>query len=116
MLEKHRKSELINITRRLNGRKHLIYGNHDYFLPIEYIRAGFWSAHTHLEVEGMICVHDPCFAVTDPLTTFLCGHVHTLFKYVSNCVNVGVDQWNYTPVPLNIIHEYIKENNINREG
>jgi calcineurin-like phosphoesterase family protein len=38
----------------------------------------------------------------------LCGHVHEKWKVKGNTVNVGVDQWNFTPIDINQILEAIK--------
>ena len=85
--------------KKLNGEKHLILGNHDRMDAFAYIRVGIASVHTSLYVEGAYLCHDPAWSVAqDASQMVFCGHVHTLFKKAKNCVNVGVDVWDFTPV------------------
>lgn len=37
----------------------------------------------------------------------LCGHVHEKWKVVGRMINVGVDQWNFKPVPVSEIEKII---------
>lgn len=37
------------------------------------------------------------------------GHVHTAWKFKRKMINVGVDVWDYTPVPLSTIERIIKD-------
>jgi len=37
----------------------------------------------------------------------LCGHVHEKWKVVGRMINVGVDQWNFAPVPVTEIEKII---------
>lgn len=98
-----RKPYFEHIFERLPGRKHLIIGNHDRLLPRDYLEAGFYSVHTHLEIEiegigPVALVHDPVLSELNRSALFLCGHAHTLFTHIRNVVNVGVDVWDYMPV------------------
>jgi calcineurin-like phosphoesterase family protein len=92
----------------LNGRIHLIVGNHDIRDCVFLHEIGIYSIHyPYLEVEEFICIHDPAASCTDRSRTFLHGHIHTLFSRYKNCVNVGVDVNNFTPVSI----ESIRKNN-----
>ena len=95
------------ILDKLNGTKVLILGNHDEIKPFGYVRAGFWSVHTSLEVhtEGydVVMNHDPSVACLVPNEKiFICGHTHNLFKAIPEhrTVNVCVENWDYTPVTM----------------
>lgn len=94
------------ILSKLNGRKHLILGNHDNLKPFDYIEYGFTSVHTSLEILNPHCktkiilVHDPALSCVDKEATFLGGHVHHLFQEVQNFINVGVDVRKFLPVSL----------------
>lgn len=84
----------------------LILGNHDKFKPFDYVEIGFESVHTSLEIpEGYILIHDPAIAGCLIDRKFICAHVHLLFKYTNNCVNVGCPVWDYKPVSLDQIEE-----------
>ena len=92
---------LENYVRRLNGRKHLILGNHDIKNPWLYTEIGFWSVHApYLEVEEFILVQDPALSITKRNQWFLCGHVHDLFRIIENCFNVGVDVNDFKPLSI----------------
>ena len=101
-----------SIVRKLNGRKILILGNHDYLKPFTYVnRIGFWSVHTSLEItiEGidLVICHDPAPSCIDRSKSFICGHVHDLFKVHKNVINVGVDVWDYKPVSFEELKPYL---------
>ena len=93
------------LLRNLNGHKHLILGNHDKMNPFLYVECGFESVHTALEVEEFILVHDPAVSVVNKNRKWLVGHIHSLFKHQKNCLNVGVDVWDYFPVSINQCRE-----------
>jgi len=96
-MEKH-PEPLRKIIERLNGRKILILGNHDEINVWHYLRMGFESVHTSLDIGKYILIHDPVASVTKPDRKWLCGHVHNMWKKSGNCVNVGVDVWDFNPV------------------
>jgi len=104
-----KKPYIESLVKKINCRKYLILGNHDRFKPFDYEEVGFISVHTALEVDGYILRHDPACAIVAPEKTWFCGHVHTLFKRIKNVVNVGVDQWNYFPVSLEVLESYLKK-------
>ena len=101
------------ILDRMNGKKVLILGNHDSLKPFSYINVGFYSVHTHLELNigGVDCVlvHDPVHSITAKEKTFICGHVHDMFKIHKNVINVGVDVWDFKPASEEEIIKITKE-------
>lgn len=107
------KRQLQSILQRLNGKKHLVAGNHDRLSVYDYLDIGFSSVcgfigddqtanRTSLHVN--MC-HDPCHAQVQN-SSWLCGHVHNTYQSYYNeeldcaIVNVGVDVWDYTPQEL----------------
>lgn len=100
-----KQSKLESIIQKLNGEHHLILGNHDRLKPFTYIEYGFTSVHTSLVLhDRYVLAHDPAIAtLLKPGQTLLCGHVHQLFRKVSNAYNVGVDIHDYKPVALEAI-------------
>jgi len=93
-------SRLQKILNTLKGEKHLILGNHDDIKPFTYLKFGIKSVHTSLVYKGdhLLC-HDPAWSNLVPDDWFVIhGHIHNLYKFCKNCLNVGVDQWNFTPV------------------
>jgi len=93
-------NKLQKILNTLKGTKHLILGNHDEMKPFTYLKFGLTSVHTSLVYRGdhFLC-HDPAWSNLVPDDWFVIhGHIHNLYKFHKNCINVGVDQWNFTPV------------------
>ena len=108
MLKKDEISKIGPILQKLNGIHHLILGNHDEGKPFTYIRMGFASVHTSLNVNEFFLVHDPAVAVifNGMNQKILCGHVHQLTKWVNDDIlNVGVDVWNYKPLSIEFIRK-----------
>ena len=98
---------LKGVIQKLNGTKHLIYGNHDEFRWQRYIDIGFTTVHSALWLEqdglNVIMAHDPSvYCTLKPESVLLCGHIHTLFKSIpeQRVVNVGVDVWDFKPITL----------------
>lgn len=101
---------IAGILSKLNGRKHLILGNHDKLKPFQYVDLGFLTVHTALVRESpifgrFILIHDPVSCCIDREALWLCGHVHDLFFSVKNTANVGVDIWQFKPVTLQQVVE-----------
>lgn len=118
------------IMRKLNGKKILVMGNHDknWF---QMMRLGFDFATYQLKLNiGHKTVtvshypwrhhYDPSYKyydrcpvqLTDSYSEWLIhGHVHNEWIINDNMINVGVDVWNYTPVPLSAIEDIIKKGN-----
>ena len=103
---------LKGVIQKLNGTKHLIYGNHDEFRWQRYIDIGFTTVHSALwlEDEGLniVMAHDPSvYCTLEPESVLLCGHIHTLFKSIPDqrVVNVGVDMWDFKPITTKQIRE-----------
>lgn len=99
------------IAKRLPGRKHFILGNHDRLRPHSYLRMGFASVHTSLDLiqDGVryCLVHDPVDA-PNGTERLLCGHVHDNWRVRNQpcpTVNVGVDVWDFRPVAFDVAVE-----------
>ena len=95
---------------KLNGSKHLIYGNHDEFRWQRYIDIGFTTVHSALWLEegglNIVMAHDPSvYCTLKPDSILLHGHIHTLYKSIpgQRVVNVGVDMWDFKPVNIDQI-------------
>lgn len=99
-----------DVIERIKCRVHLIVGNHDKMTPLDYIRIGFVSVHTWFPLEDFHLIHAPYdpFTRTIPNAFWLCGHVHQHWLHQPNRLNVGVDQWNFTPISLNQLRGYLE--------
>jgi calcineurin-like phosphoesterase family protein len=91
------------VVRQLNGRHHLILGNHDECKPFTYINAGFTSVHTAFWFDRFVLAHDPSvYCMLPEESILLCSHIHTLFDIIKDkkVVNVGVDARDFYPVNI----------------
>lgn len=102
------------LLQKLNGRKFLILGNHDYMQPEDYLNCGFLDVREEAVIDGITFVHSPkqillsCDAEfidmpegysriirngssLDIERRFVCGHVHQMWRTLSPFVNVSVD-------------------------
>ena len=100
------------VLHKMNGRKHLILGNHDEIKPFRYVDCGFITVHTALwqKVEGfnIVMAHDPSvYCALEPGSILLHGHIHNLYRSLpeQRVVNVGVDMWNFRPITFKQIRE-----------
>jgi calcineurin-like phosphoesterase family protein len=87
------------ILRGLNGYHVLLQGNHDK-------RNGVNTSLKHCVIETfgltILLIHDPKEAemimAGGGIDLAFVGHVHKLWKFKENMINVGVDVWDYYPV------------------
>ncbi len=126
------------ILPRLNGIKHLIAGNHDHCHPLHYkkkeekgermrklyLDSGFKTIKLEdtIEIAGqLVKMHhmpyrhdhtkDERYANWRPKDEggwLLHGHVHELWLKKDKQINVGVDVWDFRPVPITEIEKIIK--------
>ena len=124
MGQPHQWSGLVN---QLNGTIHLILGNHDirdYYMGMNRIKMRSVEKWQYLEDNGhrYLLNHYPTGGFypknqTEPehYDIALCGHVHEkwLVKEINGkpCVNIGVDQWDFTPVSMHRLNDFLKERN-----
>lgn len=90
------------ILARLNGRITIVAGNHDSSGHLrKWEKAGLITgfARRYHVFEPFILSHVPMWT-HEPL---LCGHVHMEWKQQRRTINVGVDQWDYRPVALEVL-------------
>lgn len=95
---------------QFNGKIQLIRGNHDH-RSIKYQRHGIEVVKGPVEFETeelgkIILTHVPYTATK---LWNLCGHVHGWWRRFNNHINVGVDVWNFQPVSIEELDEYIDE-------
>lgn len=102
----------------INGRKHLVIGNHDTWKVRNYLENGITTVHSagSFRYDGIrfFMMHDPAeyLAIENGTNVLLCGHIHTLFKHLfpkKRIINVGVDMWEYKPVSIEQIMSIVKE-------
>jgi calcineurin-like phosphoesterase family protein len=96
----------LDVFYQLNGRKHLIIGNHDQLaLEMERMKPGTWASISDMrEVidhnQKIVLCH---YALRTWLHSYksvwhLFGHTHGTLPPYGKSFDIGVDCWNYTPV------------------
>lgn len=98
------KKDMLAIVKRLNGKKRLIFGNHDIFDYKFYAEAGFQKLMGMRVISGVILTHVPIHA--DNLGRFRLNiHGHTHYRKIDSpeYVNVCVEHTGYRPIPLDSI-------------
>jgi calcineurin-like phosphoesterase family protein len=116
------RAKLENIMSRLNGEKHIIWGNHDkliktvnwkdYFKTAADIRTIIVPAESNNGVDQRIVLCHYAFRVWDQShygTFHLHGHSHGTLPDdpYARSLDVGVDAWNFTPVSMEQINEHM---------
>ena len=110
------KGKIAGVLAQLKGEKILIRGNHDRSAQ-SMLHCGFdevynnyqmdlgkykiYLAHIPLgDPEEMKRKYKPEFLKPPPkyYDFFVCGHVHEKWRTKEKFINIGVDQWNFTPV------------------
>lgn len=127
-------AETLPLTALLHGRKVLLTGNHDrcwagHRKGVEtaratYIDAGFdeiWQGEVQLELSGrsVLACHFPyrgdshdhdryvAHRPVDRGAWLLHGHVHERWQIRDRMINVGVDVWDYRPVPEHVLGDLV---------
>ena len=107
------------IARRLNGQKHLIFGNHDYKHRPKFLQWGFhWARDVHeLKLNDGPERHSIWLAHYAHRTWtkrhygawHLFGHSHGNIIGEGFSTDVGVDCWNYAPVSYDELKVFFKD-------
>lgn len=106
-----KKKELVE---KLNGRKHLIMGNHDSGSPARYREFGFEEVSKHpIIIDGFfILSHEPVFLNEHMPYVNIHGHLHDKCYEGNQHINVSVERINYTPADFDVIkNKFISEGN-----
>lgn len=103
-------TKTLNIFNQLQGSKFLILGNHDPFkihkkIPWNDVRDVKW-----LKNEKLFLSHYPHLSWKNSCygSYHFYGHVHGKLEKTELACDVGVDKWNYMPVSLEMLKEYLK--------
>lgn len=102
---------VIELGKQLNGHKILIMGNHDRVTKTAFIDAGFEEVYKKPTVfkfgnSELLLSHAPVY---DTDYNNVCGHVHDMNINDKKHFCVCVEQINYTPIELEKVLEYFRE-------
>lgn len=98
------KKPALDIVKRLNGHKRLVFGNHDIYEAKHYISAGFEKVMGMRVLDGLIFTHVPIHPGSmGRFRANVHGHVHNSESLTLPYVNVSVEVINYTPIALEAI-------------
>lgn len=111
------KDRIIEITKRLNGRKRLVLGNHDGASVSTYFEAGFERVYDHPIIidDFFIVSHEPCTLITEKsLYANIYAHVHNSSAYKDAsprtfCVSAERKTMQYTPISFDEIKNTMLE-------
>ena len=125
----HSSKRTVELMSELPGQKFLIRGNHDRMTSSLYQRAGFILVVDRMQatirgVETILCHFNPIDFVTLPYKgnvkhldslplldgKYACihGHTHSQKRSYRTSVHVGVDAWDYYPVPGDAVEKLIE--------
>lgn len=126
-----RQLELKNIIGKLNGKIHLIRGNHDHLSEEEYLDYGIKSVSDYKVIDKTLLVHypldGPCTKYTpivdvykEIYNDFNCeylfhGHSHHVPDAKLNAFNASVDINNFKPLLVDDIFEKVFNRNITQQ-
>jgi calcineurin-like phosphoesterase family protein len=96
--------ESIKKAEELNGKKHLIRGNHDEKFDKKLFEPYFETVQDSLELTikhggeelDVFLTHYPAKGISDRFN--LVGHIHGVWRLQKNMLNVGVDAWHFKPI------------------
>lgn len=110
------------LVMEMPGHKHFVTGNHDRLRMRSYLRMGFESVHSSLDVtRGGVqyhLVHNPKDSLPGSQYV-ICGHVHNRWRCQLEpvqAVNIGVDLWGFAPVKFSEVVATFHRLNIGRHG
>jgi calcineurin-like phosphoesterase family protein len=119
--------KIAEVMRQLNGRHHLVMGNHDFGnIKPHRLDLGFASINpaveTFMEIAGhkVSVGHFPYRGASGSDTRYedqkpvyqglprIHGHVHQAWRELGPMLNVGVDVWDYRPVSEDEVGDWIR--------
>jgi len=97
----------LQIIRKLNGHKRLIFGNHDIFDYKSYAEVGFKKMMGTRKFSNLILSHYPLHPSSIPCwcKANVHGHIHEKKSPEGKYINISVEQTEYGPVALEDIQK-----------
>ena len=107
------RTNIIEISKKLNGKKTIVLGNHDRIGPQFYYDGGFEFVNKYpiIYKEVFILSHSPMFMQEDGIYINIYGHVHdnpVYPNYTKESFCVSAERINYTPINFKDIISKLK--------
>jgi len=114
-VKKSNEDKFIKIFNRLNGQKNLVLGNHDENVCVinDVLK---WN---NIYIKKKIKINDKYYVLNhEPMLSWnasfhgsrhLHGHTHGTIKPRGYAFDVGVDSWNFTPINIDTVEEFISK-------
>jgi calcineurin-like phosphoesterase family protein len=99
------------IIRQLNGKKHLVLGNHDHHVSTQQLlHSGVAQVYGVKKVDGVLLSHCPLRLENLGGCGNLHGHIHDRESPEGPYLNMSVERWRYTPVEWSRAKRHLKKN------
>lgn len=100
----------LQTVKRLNGRKRLVFGNHDIFEYKKYAAVGFEKMMGMRVLDELLLTHVPVHPsqLGRRFKANVHGHIHNNEGMLGRYINVSVEATGYNPVPLDQLIEQAK--------
>jgi calcineurin-like phosphoesterase family protein len=92
----------LHIVSRLQGKKRLIFGNHDIFDYKDYVNAGFQKLMSYRVIANVILSHIPLHpsSINSKFIGNIHGHIHNNPEHPGRYLNVSAEKLDYTPISI----------------
>lgn len=100
----------LQIVKRLNGKKRLIFGNHDIYDYKSYTEVGFEKLMGYRVFEDLFLSHVPIHPSSMPNFINVHGHIHGNGDLGEGYINMSVEATNFAPLSLEEIRDRVKKN------
>ena len=104
------KTWFVNKIRSLPGHKRLVLGNHDQLTMDVYMDAGFKKIKGSHRYEDLLFTHYPVHESSiGSCIANIHGHTHQNDSPPGPYINMCVEKWDFSPVPLDVILDKAKK-------
>lgn len=99
----------LQIVKRLNGHKRLLFGNHDIYDYKDYAEVGFEKLMSYRVFDELIFSHIPLHSRSMPNHVNVHGHIHGNGDIGERYINMSVEATDFAPLSLEEIRKRVRE-------
>ena len=99
----------LKIVKRLNGKKRLLFGNHDIYDYKSYTEVGFEKLMSYRVFDGLFLSHIPIHPASNRCEANVHGHIHANGDLGEGYINVSVEATNFAPLSLEEVRDRVKK-------